>query len=193
LPFARASIELCNVLCDIIKVGEPRELHLIFLVLCTQYMYYHTLAAADDGYTYYPMFFTQERPFEEFYSNTIPTFNKTWREMRATAADFSKVCCYAAHNSMSIHWLQVLSVVREQITRSLSDQPASFDSFRTKLGKLSYSEITKIWEMERYHHEESESQAKPIVLVAFVSILRLLILSLFTENSEKKSNLKSWS
>ncbi|ELU11056.1 hypothetical protein CAPTEDRAFT_228466 [Capitella teleta] len=126
LPFARASIELCNVLCDILKIGEP---------------------PSEEGQTYYPMFFTQERPFEEFYSNTIPTFNKTWREMRATAADFSKV----------------LSVVKEQITRSLSDLPASFETFRNKLGKLTYSEITKIWELERYHHEESESQAKPIV------------------------------
>jgi len=69
-PFARASIELTNMLCDILNVGEqPSE--------------------EDD--IYIPMFFAHERPFEEFYCVSIWLLNKTWKEMRATVEDFDKV------------------------------------------------------------------------------------------------------
>ncbi len=59
--------------------------------------------------------------------------------------------------------LQVLSVVKEQISRALEIQPGTFDQFRNKLQHLTYAEITNIWQQERRHKEEFESQARPIV------------------------------
>ncbi len=59
--------------------------------------------------------------------------------------------------------LQVLSVVKEQVSRALESQPATFDQFRNKLQHLTYAEITNIWQQERRHKEEFESQARPIV------------------------------
>ena len=37
------------------------------------------------------MFFTNDKPFEEFYCIAIQLLNKTWKEMKATAEDFTKV------------------------------------------------------------------------------------------------------
>jgi hypothetical protein len=37
------------------------------------------------------MFFANEKPCEEFFCILIQLLNKTWREMRATTADFPKV------------------------------------------------------------------------------------------------------
>ena len=47
--------------------------------------------ATDEGQVYYPMFFTNDKPFEEFYCIAIQLLNKTWKEMKATAEDFTKV------------------------------------------------------------------------------------------------------
>jgi hypothetical protein len=41
---------------------------------------------------FYPMFFRHDKSFEEFYCICIQTLNKTWREMRASTEDFTKVC-----------------------------------------------------------------------------------------------------
>ena len=49
------------------------------------------LTAEEAGEVYYPMFFTQDRPFEEFYCVCIQLLNKTWKEMRATVEDFTEV------------------------------------------------------------------------------------------------------
>lgn len=62
--------------------------------------------------------------------------------------------------------LQVLEVVQEQVSRALQVQPTSFEAFRVKMGQLSYSEIMKIWEVDRQSREEMESQAVPIVWVS---------------------------
>ncbi|XP_064640073.1 engulfment and cell motility protein 1-like isoform X2 [Lineus longissimus] len=125
-PFARASVELTKMLCEILKVGEPPH---------------------EEGQTYYPMFFTNEKPFEEFYCLCIALLNKTWKEMKAAWEDFHKV----------------LSVVKEQITRALESLPQTFDQFKNKLNQLTYAEITNMWQQERVNKEEWESQAKPIV------------------------------
>ncbi|XP_071092099.1 engulfment and cell motility protein 1-like [Haliotis cracherodii] len=101
----------------------------------------------EEGQTFYPMFFCHDKPFEEFYCVCIQLLNKTWREMKATSDDFQKV----------------LGVVKEQITRALEIHPSNFDSLRTRLNQLTYSEIIKIWELERQSKEEWESQAKPIL------------------------------
>ncbi|XP_041375844.1 engulfment and cell motility protein 1-like [Gigantopelta aegis] len=101
----------------------------------------------EEGQTFYPMFFCHDKPFEEFFCTSIQLLNKTWREMRATSEDFQKV----------------LGVVKEQITRALEIHPSTFDALRNRLYQLTYSEIIKIWEMERQSKEEWESQAKPII------------------------------
>ncbi|XP_064611100.1 engulfment and cell motility protein 2-like [Liolophura sinensis] len=125
-PVAQAAVALTKRLCTILKVGDTDT---------------------EEGQVYYPMFFCHDRPFEEFFCACMYYLNKTWKEMRATAADFKKV----------------LEVVQEQVTRALQVQPTSFEAFRVKMGQLSYSEIMKIWEVDRQSREEMESQAVPIV------------------------------
>lgn len=69
-PFARASIQLTKMLCQIFKVGEaPNDVE----VGCLQ-----------------PLF-GSESPFEELFCVAIQLLYKTWREMRAAEADFDKV------------------------------------------------------------------------------------------------------
>lgn len=125
-PFVRASMHLTRMICDILRIGEPPE---------------------DTGTTYYSMFFSCEKPFEEFFCIIIQLLNKTWREMRATTADFPKV----------------LEVVREQVTRALGTHSSSFESFRNKVLTLTYTEILKLLENERRIKEEFESQTRPVV------------------------------
>ncbi|KAK8763556.1 hypothetical protein V5799_033845 [Amblyomma americanum] len=127
-PFGRSSIRLTRLLAEILKVGE---------------------LPTEQGKTYYPMFFTHDHPFEEFFCIGIMLLNKTWKEMRATTEDFVKV----------------FSVVQEQITRALATEPPlmSLDKFRSKLAMLTYSEIMNLWQQEQSTREEWESQARPII------------------------------
>ncbi|KAK3086881.1 hypothetical protein FSP39_024837 [Pinctada imbricata] len=125
-PFIQASIMLTKTLCEILNIGQPPQ---------------------DDGNTFYPMFFSHDKPFEEFFCICIQLLNKTWREMRASTEDFHKV----------------LGVVKEQINRALDIQPTSFEAFRLRLNQLTYADIMKLWDQERKNKEEWESQAQPIV------------------------------
>lgn len=125
-PFGRTSVELTKLLCTILKIGE---------------------APSEQGQIYYPMFFTHDHPFEEFFCIAIVLLNKTWKEMRATTEDFVKV----------------FSVVREQIIRALALQPTTLDKFRAHLQTLTYNEITSLWQQERTSREEWESHARPVV------------------------------
>ncbi|KAK3927842.1 Engulfment and cell motility protein 1 [Frankliniella fusca] len=125
-PFGRTSVELVRLLCEVLRIGE---------------------APSEQGHQYYPMFFTTDHPFEEFFCVCIVLLNKTWKEMRATKEDFVKV----------------FSVVKEQITRALAGQPLSLEKFRGLLHVLTYSEITNLWQQERTNREEWESHARPIV------------------------------
>lgn len=102
---------------------------------------------SEQGQTYHPLFFTHDHPFEELFCICIVLLNKTWKEMRATTEDFIKVS----------------SVVREQISRALSDSPKVFDKFKQKVNQLTYAEITQIWQQERNNREIWESHARPIV------------------------------
>jgi len=78
------------------------------------------------------MFFKYEEPFEEFFSYCVVILNKTWRDMRATRQDFSKV----------------FDVVREQLETSLlsekQERPKTFDQFKANV--KSYAEISKKWQ-----------------------------------------------
>ncbi|XP_061449853.1 engulfment and cell motility protein 3 isoform X2 [Rhineura floridana] len=69
-PFARSSIQLSFMLCEILHVGEP---------------------CSETAQAFYPMFFGQEYFFEELFCICIQLLNKTWKEMRATQEDFDKV------------------------------------------------------------------------------------------------------
>ncbi|CAG0893335.1 unnamed protein product [Darwinula stevensoni] len=103
----------------------------------------------EQGSNFQPMFFTCEKAFEETFSICIVLLNKTWREMRATLADIA----------------QVLSVVKEQITRTIGEKPPpeTMEEFKERLYRLNYKEIKELWKQERLNREESESQAPPIL------------------------------
>ena len=124
-PFGRTSIELVKVICEILKIGE----------------------SFDQAKDFHPMFFTHDHPFEEFFCICIVALNKTWKDMRATNEDFSKV----------------FDVVREQIVRNLAARPRDFESFRQKMNELSYFKITEMRQQERTAREECESTASAIV------------------------------
>ena len=49
------------------------------------------LVASDTSENYYPMLFSTDLMLEEMYSVCIQLVNKTWKEMRATSRDFSRV------------------------------------------------------------------------------------------------------
>ncbi|XP_059917625.1 engulfment and cell motility protein 3 isoform X1 [Gadus macrocephalus] len=69
-PFARSSIQLTLVLCEILRIGDP---------------------PSETGADYHPIFFSQDRLVEELFCVCIQLLNKTWKEMRATQEDFDKV------------------------------------------------------------------------------------------------------
>lgn len=69
-PFARSSIQLTLILCEILRIGEP---------------------PSETGSDYHPLFFSQDRLLEELFCICIQLLNKTWKEMRATQEDFDKV------------------------------------------------------------------------------------------------------
>ena len=125
-PFGKSSIEITKMLCEILKIGEqPTEL----------------------GEDFYPMFFTHDHAFEEFYCICVQLFNKTWKEMSAIKDDFEKV----------------LSVVHDQIVLTLKTRPSSLDAFKQKLSNYSYSEILKKREQEWVDKDKDDSQATPVV------------------------------
>ncbi|TSK31455.1 Engulfment and cell motility protein 1 [Bagarius yarrelli] len=97
---------------------------------------------SENCHDFHPMFFTNDHSFEEFFCICIQLLNKTWKEMRATSEDFNKV----------------MQVVREQITRALTNKPNSLDQFKTRLQNLSYTEILKIRQSERMNQEDFQSR-----------------------------------
>uniref|UniRef100_A0A3P9MW45 Engulfment and cell motility 3 n=1 Tax=Poecilia reticulata TaxID=8081 RepID=A0A3P9MW45_POERE len=69
-PFARSSIQLTLILCEILRIGDP---------------------PSETGSSFHPIFFSQDRLLEELFCVCIQLLNKTWKEMRATQEDFDKV------------------------------------------------------------------------------------------------------
>ncbi|XP_019551722.2 engulfment and cell motility protein 1 [Aedes albopictus] len=104
-------------------------------------------SSLEQGQDFHPMFFTHDHPFEEFFCICIVVLNRTWKDMRATTEDFVKV----------------FSVVREQITRSITGRPASLEDFKTKINTFTYNTITTLRQQERTSREECESTASAIV------------------------------
>ncbi|KAG8562193.1 hypothetical protein GDO81_015615 [Engystomops pustulosus] len=69
-PFARSSIHLTLILCEILRVGET---------------------ASETGQDFLTMFYAQDHFLHELFCVCIQVLNKTWKEMRATHEDFDKV------------------------------------------------------------------------------------------------------
>lgn len=126
-PFAKTSLALTKSLCEILSVGE---------------------APLETKQEYHPMFFSTDKAFEEFFCWCIKLFNKTWKEMRATLEDFTKV----------------MSVVKEQIDLSLGTKPTTMDQFWNALQtRFTYTHIVDLRQQARWNKEEWNSQAKPVL------------------------------
>lgn len=105
-PFARSSIQLTVLLCDLLHVGEPCEwcwaqrvqeqgtegqrgpgaAHTISLSPSCP-----PAPGSETAQDFSPMFFGQDQSFHELFCVSIQLLNKTWKEMRATQEDFDKV------------------------------------------------------------------------------------------------------
>ncbi|XP_031561498.1 engulfment and cell motility protein 1-like [Actinia tenebrosa] len=126
-PFARSSIALTKMLCEVLKInGEP---------------------PADSSEEYYPIFFTTDHGFEEFFCICIQLVNKTWKEMRATANDFNRV----------------MAVVREQIVRSLGERQPTMEAFKNYVFNLGFTQILKLMQQEFHERNIMELKARPVV------------------------------
>ncbi|XP_053558860.1 engulfment and cell motility protein 3 [Bombina bombina] len=69
-PFARSSIQLSLILCEILRIGEP---------------------VTETGQNFLTLFYAQDYFVQELFCICIQLLNKTWKEMRATQEDFDKV------------------------------------------------------------------------------------------------------
>ncbi|KAI1889960.1 hypothetical protein AGOR_G00168290 [Albula goreensis] len=172
-PFARSSIQLTLILCEILRIGEP---------------------PSETGSDYHPIFFSQDCLLNELFCICIQLLNKTWKEMRATQEDFDKE---------RIAWLvKVMQVVREQITRTLSSKPTSLELFKNKVNALNYSEILKLRQTERLHQEETlappvlelKERLKPelLELIRQQRLNRLCHGTLFRKISSRRRQDKLW-
>lgn len=143
-PFARSSIQLTKLLYQLLRIGE---------------------AATDEGQCYWPIILTTDHPLEELFCESINLFYKTWREMRATSEDFSKV----------------FSVLSQQLNRAFKDTDAikSFDKLHSTLNRLAYPEMLSIWAQERLTREQWEKQAESIAQLR--NILRPSIVDLIKQ------------
>jgi len=125
-PFGKSSICMTKMLCEVLKIGEQ---------------------PTETGQDFYPMFFTHDHAFEEFFCICIQLLNKTWKEMSAIKDDFDKV----------------MSVVHDQIVLALKSKPPSLDSFKQKLQSFPYSEILKRRQQEQADREQFHAQARPVL------------------------------
>lgn len=126
-PFARASIALVKMLCEILEInGDP---------------------ISESGKGYYPIFFTMDFAFEEFFCICIQLLNKTWKEMRATSGDFNRV----------------MQVVKDQICRALREKHQSMEMFKTTVFSLGFTKMLKLLQEEIHERNLTELKAKPVV------------------------------
>ncbi|CAN7989535.1 unnamed protein product [Ixodes hexagonus] len=125
-PLTLSSIMLSELLCRIFRIGEP---------------------VSEQG-SFYLMFYSHDRFFEEMFSVCMGLVFKTWREMRATTEDIDKV----------------FSIVNEQITRALILNPRStnIDGFRATFSSLPYSEIANQLHRESAERKAFESQSTAV-------------------------------
>ncbi|KXJ24225.1 Engulfment and cell motility protein 1 [Exaiptasia diaphana] len=125
-PFARSSIALTKLLCELLKVSDE------------------SYAEAGD---YYPIFFTTDYGFEEFFCICIQLVNKTWKERKAFASDFTKV----------------IATVKIQIERSLAEKQHTMEAFRNFIFNLDYNKINKYINEEDRTRNIQLLQSKPVL------------------------------
>ncbi|XP_065065282.1 engulfment and cell motility protein 2-like isoform X2 [Rhopilema esculentum] len=125
-PFARCTKTLTKMLCELLEIGKT---------------------PSDTNENYYPMLFSTDSMLEETYSVCIQLVNKTWKEMRATSRDFSRV----------------MSVVKEQIVRVLNEKPETIEIFKNKVFGLSYQQVLKLMQQEFQERNILDSQSRPVV------------------------------
>eukprot|EP00112_Aurelia_sp_Birch-Aquarium-sp1_P016466 Seg3736.2 transcript_id=Seg3736.2/GoldUCD/mRNA.D3Y31 product="Engulfment and cell motility protein 1" protein_id=Seg3736.2/GoldUCD/D3Y31 len=125
-PFARCTKTLTKMLCELLEIGKT---------------------PSDTSESYYPMLFSTDSMLEEMYCVCIQLVNKTWKEMRATSRDFSRV----------------ISVVKEQIVRVLNGKPETVEQFKNKVFSLSYQQILKLMQQEFQERNILDSQSRPVV------------------------------
>ncbi|CAD7689033.1 unnamed protein product [Nyctereutes procyonoides] len=200
-PFARSSIQLTVLLCELLRVGEPCEWD------WAQRVWErgtegqrgpgaaHTFSlspscppapGSETAQDFSPMFFGQDQSFHELFCVSIQLLNKTWKEMRATQEDFDKV----------------MQVVREQLARTLALKPSSLELFRTKVNALPYGEVLRLRQTERLHQEgtlappilELREKLKPELmgLIRQQRLLRLCEGTLFRKISSRRRQDKLW-
>eukprot|EP00071_Canis_lupus_P041513 XP_022275070.1 engulfment and cell motility protein 3 isoform X1 [Canis lupus familiaris] len=200
-PFARSSIQLTVLLCELLRVGEPCEWD------WAQRVWErgtegqrgpgaaHTFSlspscppapGSETAQDFSPMFFGQDQSFHELFCVSIQLLNKTWKEMRATQEDFDKV----------------IQVVREQLARTLALKPSSLELFRTKVNALPYGEVLRLRQTERLHQEgtlappilELREKLKPELmgLIRQQRLLRLCEGTLFRKISSRRRQDKLW-
>ena len=92
-PFARTSIEIIKMICEHLMIGRDPATE-----------------QASSAMQFYPMFFAHENPLDEMFAVVIMHVNKTWREMRATAADFDKVMEVAKEQ---VNWIMKVGMFSE--------------------------------------------------------------------------------
>jgi len=119
-PVIRGCIALTKNICEVLKVGHPPN-------------------EADEPQLFHPFFFSHEHAFQELFCLATRRLNKTWKEMRASVNDFSKV----------------VPVVREQILSALNRQPETLEAFKKELDQLA-----RTIEMGR---DVQEFKSKPVV------------------------------
>ncbi|XP_066912124.1 engulfment and cell motility protein 1-like [Clytia hemisphaerica] len=125
-PFGRCTKQLTKMLAESLNVGAP---------------------ISETSEEYQPMFFSSPHCFQELYSVTVQLLNKTWKEMRATAADFNRV----------------ISVVKDQIKRVLNEKPETIDKLKTKAFSLTYQQFLKLMQQEAQERNILDSQTKPVM------------------------------
>ncbi|XP_056273155.1 engulfment and cell motility protein 3 isoform X2 [Pseudoliparis swirei] len=98
--------------------------------------------------------------------------------------------------------MEVMQVVREQITRTLSSKPTSLELFKNKVNALNYGEILKLRQTERLHQEETlappvlelKERLKPelLELIRQQRLNRLCQGTMFRKISSRRRQDKLW-
>lgn len=83
-PFFTLILGQCILYLVVLKIS------MFFTFIPGQCILYLVIAQEEET-AYYPMLFSHDKPFEEFFCICIQLLNKTWREMRASMEDFPKV------------------------------------------------------------------------------------------------------
>lgn len=152
-PVIRGCIALTKNICEVLKIGQPPM-------------------EAEQAQLFHPFFFSHEHAFQELFCLATRRLNKTWKEMRASVNDFTKV----------------MPVVREQILSALNRQPETLEACKKELDQLA-----RTIEIGR---DVQEFASKPVMdlrksmEVELMSLVRLQMLNSLVEGQWFNKNSK---